>query len=120
MQPIYQKAKRLMKKVVFAEGEEEKVIRAALNFRELGLGIPVLVGRKENIEKSLSEIGQQLHSGIEIVNAEISDKSDEYTNYLYSRLQRRGVLARDCLRMVNYDRNIFSACMVSMLSLIHI
>ena len=114
MQPIYQKAKRLMKKVVFAEGEEEKVIRAALNFRELGLGIPVLVGRKENIERSLSEIGQQLHSGIEIVNAEISDKSDEYTNYLYSRLQRRGVLARDCLRMVNNDRNIFSACMVSM------
>ena len=114
MQPIYQKEKRLMKKVVFAEGEEEKVIRAALNFRELGLGIPVLVGRKENIEKSLLEIGQQLHSGIEIVNAEISDKSDEYTNYLYSRLQRRGVLARDCLRMVNNDRNIFSACMVSM------
>ena len=114
MQPIYQKAKRLMKKVVFAEGEEEKVIRAALNFRELGLGIPVLVGRKENIEKSLSEIGQQLHSGIEIGNTEISDKSDEYTNYLYSRLQRRGVLARDCLRMVNNDRNIFSACMVSM------
>ena len=114
MQPIYQKAKRLMKKVVFAEGEEEKVIRAALNFRELGLGIPVLVGRKENIEKSLSEIGQQLHSGIEIVNAEISNKSDEYTNYLYSRLQRRGVLARDCLRMVNNDRNIFSACMVSL------
>ena len=114
MQPIYQKAKRLMKRVVYAEGEEEKVIRAALNFRELGLGIPVLVGRKEKIEKSLSEIGQQLHSGIEIVNAEISEKSDEYANYLYSRLQRRGVLTRDCLRMVNNDRNIFSACMVSL------
>ena len=114
MQPIYQKAKRLMKRVVFAEGEEEKVIRAALNFRELGLGIPVLVGRKEKIEKSLSEIGQQLHSGIEIVNAEISEKSDEYANFLYSRLQRRGVLTRDCLRMVNNDRNIFSACMVSL------
>ena len=114
MQPIYQKAKRLMKRVVFAEGEEEKVIRAALNFRELGLGIPVLVGRKEKIEKSLSEIGQQLQSGIEIVNAEISEKSDEYANYLYSRLQRRGVLTRDCLRMVNNDRNIFSACMVSL------
>ena len=114
MQPIYQKAKRLMKRVVFAEGEEEKVIRAALNFRELGLGIPVLVGRKEEIEKSLSEIGQQLHSGIEIINAEISEKSDSYANYLYSRLQRRGVLTRDCLRMVNNDRNIFSACMVSL------
>ena len=114
MQPIYQKAKRLMKRVVFAEGEEEKVIRAALNFRELGLGIPVLVGRKEEIEKSLSEIGQQLHSGIEIINSEISEKSDSYANYLYSRLQRRGVLTRDCLRMVNNDRNIFSACMVSL------
>ena len=114
MQPIYQKAKRLMKKVVFAEGEEEKVIRAALNFRELGLGIPVLVGRKEKIENTLSEIGQQLHSGIEIINSEISEKSDEYSNYLYSRFQRKGFLSRDCLRMVNNDRNIFSACMVSL------
>ena len=114
MQPIYQKAKRLMKKVVFAEGEEEKVIRAALNFRELGLGIPILVGRKEKIENILSEIGQQLHSGIEIINSEISEKSNEYSNYLYSRFQRKGFLSRDCLRMVNNDRNIFSACMVSL------
>tara|TARA_B100000282_G_C31738159_1_gene494727 strand:- start:196 stop:2469 length:2274 start_codon:yes stop_codon:yes gene_type:complete len=114
MQPIYQKAKRLMKKVVFAEGEEEKVIRAALNFRELGLGIPVLVGRKEKIENTLSEIGQQLHSGIEIINSEISEKSNEYSNYLYSKFQRKGFLSRDCLRMVNTDRNIFSACMVSL------
>ena len=114
MQPIYQKAKRLMKKVVFAEGEEEKVIRAALNFRELGLGIPVLVGRKEKIENTLSEIGQQLHSGIEIINSEISEKSNEYSNYLYSKFQRKGFLSRDCIRMVNNDRNIFSACMVSL------
>ena len=114
MQPIYQKAKRLMKKVVFAEGEEEKVIRAALNFRELGLGIPILVGRKEKIENTLSEIGQQLHSGIEIINSEISEKSNEYSNYLYSKFQRKGFLSRDCLRMVNNDRNIFSACMVSL------
>ena len=114
MQPIYQKAKRLMKKVVFAEGEEEKVIRAALNFRELGLGIPILVGRKEKIENILSEIGQQLHSGIEIINSEISEKSNEYSNYLYSKFQRKGFLSRDCLRMVNNDRNIFSACMVSL------
>ena len=114
MQPIYQKAKRLMKRVVFAEGEEEKVIRAALNFRELGLGIPILVGRKEKIENILSEIGQQLHSGIEIINSEISEKSNEYSNYLYSKFQRKGFLSRDCLRMVNNDRNIFSACMVSL------
>ena len=59
MQPIFQKAKRLMKKVVFAEGEEEKIIRAALNFRELGLGIPVLIGREEKIKSTLKKIGLQ-------------------------------------------------------------
>ena len=44
-----------MKRVVFAEGEEEKIIRAALNFRELGLGIPILVGRQERIEDTLKK-----------------------------------------------------------------
>ena len=114
MQPIYQKAKRLTKKVIFAEGEEERVIRAALNFRELGLGIPILVGSEEKIAENLSEIGQQLQSGIEIINSEISDKSNEYVDYLYARLQRKGFSKRDCLRMVNTDRNIFSACMLSL------
>ena len=101
MQPIYQKAKRLTKKVIFAEGEEERVIRAALNFRELGLGIPILVGSEEKIAENLSEIGQQLQSGIEIINSEISDKSNEYVDYLYARLQRKGFSKRDCLSLIH-------------------
>ncbi|SUZ96528.1 uncharacterized protein METZ01_LOCUS49382 [marine metagenome] len=114
MQPIFQKAQRLMKRVVFAEGEEEKIIRAALNFRELGLGIPILVGSREKINATLMDIGQQQNTGLEIVNAESSEHSNDYVNYLYTRFQRQGYLRRDCLRMVNNERNIFSACMVSL------
>ena len=114
MQPIFQKAKRLMKKVVFAEGEEEKIIRAALNFRELGLGIPILIGREEKIKSILKKIGLQPDTNIEIVNAKESKYSDEYADYLYKRMQRKGYLKRDCLRMVNNDRNIFSSCMTAM------
>ncbi|MGY9040913.1 MAG: NADP-dependent malic enzyme [Alphaproteobacteria bacterium] len=114
MQPIFQKAKRLMKKVVFAEGEEEKIIRAALNFRELGLGIPVLIGREEKIKSTLKKIGLQPDTGIEIVNSKDSKHSEEYVEFLYKRMQRKGYLRRDCLRMVNNDRNIFSSCMTAM------
>jgi malate dehydrogenase (oxaloacetate-decarboxylating)(NADP+) len=114
MQPIFQKAKRLMKKVVFAEGEEEKIIRAALNFRELGLGIPVLIGREEKIKSTLKQIGLQPDTGIEIVNSKNSKHSEEYVEFLYKRMQRKGYLRRDCLRMVNNDRNIFSSCMTAM------
>ena len=114
MQPIFQKAKRLMKRVVFAEGEEEKIIRAALNFRELGLGIPILIGREEKIKSTLKKIGLQPETDIEIVNSKNSKHSEEYAEYLYKRLQRKGYLKRDCLRMVNNDRNIFSSCMTAM------
>lgn len=114
MQPIFSKAKRLMKRVVFAEGEEEKIIRAALNFRELGLGIPILVGRQERIEDTLKKIGLRPDTDIEIVNSKDSEKSEEYADFLYKRLQRKGYLRRDCLRMVNNDRNIFSSCMTSL------
>jgi malate dehydrogenase (oxaloacetate-decarboxylating)(NADP+) len=103
-----------MKKVVFAEGEEEKIIRAALNFRELGLGIPILIGREEKIKSILKKIGLQPDTNIEIVNAKESKYSEEYADYLYKRMQRRGYLKRDCLRMVNNDRNIFSSCMTAM------
>jgi malate dehydrogenase (oxaloacetate-decarboxylating)(NADP+) len=114
MQPIFQKAKRLMKRVVFAEGEEEKIIRAALNFRELGLGIPILIGREEKIKSTLKKIGLQPETDIEIVNSKDTKHSEEYAEFLYKRVQRKGYLRRDCLRMVNNDRNIFSSCMTAM------
>jgi malate dehydrogenase (oxaloacetate-decarboxylating)(NADP+) len=101
------------KRVVFAEGEEDKVVRAAVAFRNAGYGTPVLIGREERVKQTMLALGFGLVEGIEIHNARLSGVNRKYVDFLYGRLQRRGFLARDCQRMVNQDRNVFAACMVA-------
>ena len=100
-------------RVVFAEGEEEKVVRAAAAFRNAGYGTPVLIGREERVRATMAGLGLGVTDGIEIHNARLSGANAKYTEFLYARLQRHGALARDCQRMVNQDRNVFAACMVA-------
>jgi malate dehydrogenase (oxaloacetate-decarboxylating)(NADP+) len=102
------------RRIVFAEGEEERVIRAALAFRNAGFGTPVLVGREDAVVEHMSAIGLEGGDGLEIHNARKSTHNRRYTDYLYGRLQRRGFLYRDCQRMVNQNRNVFAACMVAL------
>ncbi len=102
------------KKVVFAEGEEEKIIRAAIAFVNSGYGTPVLVGREERINATAAALGLQLPAGIEIHNARVSAHNRRYAEWLYGRHQRGGMLFRDCVRLVNQDRNVFAACMVAL------
>ncbi|HMM14066.1 MAG TPA: NADP-dependent malic enzyme [Parvibaculum sp.] len=113
LQVIVDKVKRDPKRVVFAEGEEERVIRAAITFRDTGLGHPILVGREDLIRQMLSDIGLDPNTDLDIRNARLSDRNPFYAEMLYKRLQRKGYLARDCVRLVNNDRNVFSACMVA-------
>jgi malate dehydrogenase (oxaloacetate-decarboxylating)(NADP+) len=101
------------KRVVFAEGEDERTIRAALGFRAAGYGTPVLIGREERILETIRAIGLAKIEALEIHNAALSRSNRAYTDYLYQRLQRNGALHRDCQRMVNLDRNVFAACMVA-------
>ncbi|WP_296165615.1 NADP-dependent malic enzyme [uncultured Brevundimonas sp.] len=102
------------KRVVFAEGEEATVIRAAWGFKQAELGTPILVGREDLIRQNAAEAGLDFDAlGIEIVNARVSDKNAEYTDFLYDKLQRRGYLRRDVQRMINQDRNYFAASMVA-------
>jgi malate dehydrogenase (oxaloacetate-decarboxylating)(NADP+) len=101
------------KRVVFAEGEEEKTIRAALSFRDSGYGTPVLIGREERIRETIRAMGLAAAGDLEIHNARLSQANKTYTDFLYGRLQRKGALYRDCQRMVNQDRNTFAACMVA-------
>ncbi len=102
------------KRVVFAEGEETTVIRAAWGFKQAELGTPILLGREDLIRKNAAEAGLNFDDlDIEIVNARISEKNDAYTDWLYERLQRRGYLRRDVQRMINQDRNYFAATMVA-------
>ncbi|HZV83812.1 MAG TPA: phosphate acyltransferase, partial [Brevundimonas sp.] len=100
------------KRVVFAEGEETAVIRAAWAFKQAELGTPILIGREELIRKNAAEAGLNFdETGIQIVNARVSEHNTDYTDWLYSRLQRRGYLRRDVQRMINQDRNYFAAAM---------
>ena len=101
------------KRVVFAEGEEETVIRAALEFRDAGYGTPVLIGRSERIEATMKAIGLKNLDGCEVHNARLSEHNALYTDFLYDRHKRRGMLHRDAQRLVNLDRNVFGACMVA-------
>jgi malate dehydrogenase (oxaloacetate-decarboxylating)(NADP+) len=101
------------RRVVFAEGEEEKTIRAAVAFRNEGFGTPVLIGRADRVLGSLEALGLGSVDGIEVHNARLSGANAKYVAHLYERLQRRGYLQRDCQRMVNQDRNIFGALMVA-------
>ncbi len=113
LQLILDEVRSAPKKVVFAEGEEEKMIRAALAFRSAGYGTPVLIGREDRIRDPMAEIGLAGVEDLEIHNARLSEKNKPYADFLYGRLQRRGYLFRDCQRMVNLERNVFAACMVA-------
>ncbi len=109
---IAQKVRSHPKRVVFAEGEEESAIRAAVAFHNAGYGTPLLVGREDIIKNTMKNIGVN-GDFIEIHNATISKDRERYTDYIYSRLQRKGKLYRDCQRMVNQNRNIFASCLVT-------
>src|SRR6478672_10237811 len=104
---VFERLRRQPRRVVFAEGEEEQVIRAAASFVHQGLGTALLVGREPRVRETALALGIELGGRIEIVNAAMSSRNAAYAAYLYERLQRRGFLQRDCQRLINQDRNHF-------------
>ena len=105
---------RRKKRIVFAEGEDATVIRAAYAFQNQGLGKAILLGREELIEQNMAVVGiDSKSSNLEIINARVSDHNADYVDYLYKRLQRDGYLVRDVQRLINLDRNSFAAAMVA-------
>src|SRR5436190_2226911 len=114
LQGVYERLRRRPRRVVFAEGEEEQVIRAAATFVQQDLGTAFLVGRESRVRETAAALGIELGGNIEIINAAMSSRNSAFTAYLYERLQRRGFLQRDCQRLVNQDRNHFAACMVAL------
>jgi len=114
MQGINSKIKKIQKKIVFAEGEDENTLKAAIAFKNGGLGIPILVGKKEKIKERLKEFGLDENFKIEIVNSTDKEKREKYTKFLFEKLQREeGLLERDCDRLVRNDRVIWGSCMVA-------
>ena len=111
---VYDQVKKSPKRVVFAEAENEVVLRAAIQYRDFGYGTPVLVGRTKAVCDLLTELGVGDPSSFEIHNSAVSPLVPEMVAYLYERLQRRGFMERDVRRMVNQDRNVFASLLVAL------
>ncbi|WP_212111572.1 NADP-dependent malic enzyme [Bartonella queenslandensis] len=115
MRGVYNHVRQAPKQIVFAEGEEEQVMRAAVSYVHQKLGQAILVGREEQVRETAVIAGIDLdREGISIMNAKLSCRTDAYANYLYKKMQRQGWLLRDCHRRINNDRNYFAACMVAL------
>jgi malate dehydrogenase (oxaloacetate-decarboxylating)(NADP+) len=114
LQSLFEQVKANPQRIVFAEGEEERTIRAAVVFRDNGYGTPILIGREEQVRETMKGLGITSTAGMEIHNARLSTRNAPYTDLIYKRLQRDGYLRRDVQRMVNQGRNVFGASMVAM------
>ena len=111
---VYETAKANPKRVVFAEAEEDVVLRAAIQFRDFGYGTPVLVGRTEKVREKLIELAVEDPDSFEIQNSKTSEYVGSMNEFLYERLKRRGYTERDVGRMVNQERNVFAALLVAL------
>ena len=113
MQGINSQIKKSQKRVVFADGEDENTLKAAIAFKNNGLGIPILIAKKEMVKKKLKEIGLDENYNIQITNSADKIKKEKYSKFLYEKLQRQGLLERDCDKLVRNDRVVWGSCMVS-------
>ena len=111
---VYEQVKANPKRVIFAEAEDEVVLRAAIQYRDFGYGEPVLVGRTEQVKAKLIELGVENPDSYQIENSKISEHVPAMVDLLYAKLQRRGFLERDVRRMVNQDRNVFASLLLKM------
>ena len=114
LQGVFAQVRRQPRRMVFAEGEEDRVIRAAQMYASNGFGEAILIGREEAVRQAMEVSGVEMHAGVRVLNARLSDRIGDYAWFLYERQQRHGLLARDCQRLVNNDRNVFAACMVAL------
>jgi malate dehydrogenase (oxaloacetate-decarboxylating)(NADP+) len=114
MQGINSYIKKNQKRIVFADGEDENTLKAAIAFKNSKLGIPILIGKKEKIKERIKEIGYNENFDIKIINSQDSEKREKYVSYLFKKMQReQGLLERDCDRLVRNDRVIWASCMVA-------
>ncbi|MEQ1710350.1 MAG: phosphate acyltransferase, partial [Hyphomicrobium sp.] len=112
LQSIFQKVRANPKRVVFAEGEDIAVIKAANTFFNQGFGQPILIGSTDVVRENFKTLGMPLRSEFELIDIRTSAYHEDFVDFLYKRMQRRGYLRRDCDRIVRNERNVFAALMV--------
>ena len=114
LQKVFQEVKENPKRVIFTEGEEEDMIRAAVIFLNNRMGTPILIGRDEVIKNKMRDMGLDFFDQVEIHSTRNKVEHDRYAEHIYKRLQRKGFLKKDCLDLLIRERNVFAACMVSL------
>ena len=114
LQSLYVRAKNAQARMVFAEGDDERVVRAAVAYSRSGLGQAVVIGREHEVAELLESAGLgDAMDEIEVHNAAVTDHLNDYKSYLYNRLQRKGYNQEDCHKLASRDRHVFSALMVA-------
>ncbi|MDA9624799.1 NADP-dependent malic enzyme [Candidatus Pelagibacter bacterium] len=113
MQGINAKVRKNPKRVIFAEGEDKNMLKAAVEFKKNKLGIPILIGAEKRIREQLKKIGLDENHKIEIINSTDKNKREKYVKYLYKKLQRNGQLKRDVDRLVRNDRIAWGSSMIA-------
>ena len=113
-QGLYARARRAQATMIFAEGDDERVLRAAVSYQRSGLGKALVVGEEADTRRRMegAGLGDAVRE-LEIVNAANTRHLDSYKAFLYSRLQRKGFDQRDVHRMATRDRHIFAALMLA-------
>tara|TARA_B100000674_G_scaffold161528_1_gene129145 strand:- start:29 stop:2323 length:2295 start_codon:yes stop_codon:yes gene_type:complete len=112
MQGINAQVKKRPKTVVFAEGEDQNMLKAAVAYKNSRLGTPIVIGNEKRVQEQLKEIGLDENYKIKIVNSTDKEKREMYTKKLYAKLQRKGLLERDVDRLIRNDRVIWGSSMV--------
>ncbi len=113
MQGINSKVRKNPKRVIFAEGEDESMLKAAIEFGKNKLGTPIVIGNEKRVKETLNKVGLDENYKIKIVNSTDKEKREKYSKYLYKKLQRTGQLERDVDRLVRNDRIAFGASMLA-------
>ncbi|MEQ6202925.1 NADP-dependent malic enzyme [Sulfitobacter sp. HNIBRBA2951] len=114
MRGINARARANQARMIFAEGDDPKVLRAAVAYQRQGLGKAIVVGRKDDVKAKLIAAGlEDATRELEVVNAANTQHLDLYKSYLYERLQRRGFDGKDIHRLAATDRHVFASLMLA-------
>jgi len=114
LQGINARARAAQATMIFAEGDDVRVLRAAVAYQRNGFGKSRVVGREDDVRAKLTEVGLgDAARELEIVNARNTEHLNTYKEFLYARLQRKGYDRQDVHRLVTRDRHVFAALMLA-------
>ena len=114
LQGMHVRARSNQATMIFAEGDDPRVLRAAVTYQRSGLGKSLVVGRDNDVKSKLEDLGlADAINELEVVNAAKTEHLESYKDFLYDRLKRKGFDPADVHRIASRDRHVFAALMLA-------